>query len=55
VKAGPTPPTGKDRVLFNIGAEARVVTIVLVGEKRGDTLIVRGEEFGGHHEDHSAD
>jgi hypothetical protein len=28
-----------------IDTEAEMVTIVLVGEKRGDALIVRGEEF----------
>jgi hypothetical protein len=32
-----------------------VVTIILIGEKRGDALIVRGEEFEDHHEDHSAE
>jgi hypothetical protein len=46
---------GKYRVLFNLDCEARVATIVLVGEKRGDALIVQGVEFRGHHEDHSAD
>jgi len=46
---------GKYRVLFNIDTEAEVVTIVLVGEKRGDALIVRGEEFREHHEDHSSE
>jgi mRNA-degrading endonuclease RelE of RelBE toxin-antitoxin system len=46
---------GKYRVLFNADAAARAVTVVLVGEKRGDALIVRGEEFRGHHEDHPAE
>jgi len=41
---------GKYRVLFSVDEEAREVTIVLVGEKRGETLIVRGEEFTAHHE-----
>ncbi len=41
---------GKYRVLFNVDEPARVVTIVLVGEKRGDALVVQGEEFTGHHE-----
>lgn len=41
---------GKYRVLFNLDVEAREVTIILVGEKRGDSLIVRGEEFDAHHE-----
>jgi mRNA-degrading endonuclease RelE of RelBE toxin-antitoxin system len=43
---------GKYRVLFNVDTESETVTVVLVGEKRGDALIVRGEEFRGHHEDH---
>jgi len=41
---------GKYRVLFDVDERAREVTIVLVGEKRGETLVVRGEEFTGHHE-----
>src|SRR5262249_6566991 len=41
---------GNYRVLFNLDEDARGVTIVLVGEKRGDSLIVRGEEFTAHHE-----
>ena len=46
---------GKYRVLFNVDADAQVVTIVLVGEKRGEALLVRGEEFTEHHEDHPAE
>jgi hypothetical protein len=46
---------GKYRVLFHLDSEARVATLVLVGEKRGDTLIVQREEFRGRHEDHSAE
>jgi hypothetical protein len=46
---------GKYRVLFNLDEEAREVTIVLVGEKRGDSLIVREEEFTTHHESDSAE
>ncbi len=41
---------GKYRVLFNVDPGAEVVTIVLVGEKRGETLLVQGEEFTEHHE-----
>jgi mRNA-degrading endonuclease RelE of RelBE toxin-antitoxin system len=41
---------GKYRALFNLDEEAREVTIVLVGEKRDNSLIVRGEEFTAHHE-----
>src|SRR5437660_11045243 len=44
---------GKYRVLFNVDPAAEVVTIVLVGEKRGESLIVQGEEFTEHHEGHS--
>jgi hypothetical protein len=46
---------GKYRVLFNLDANAREVTVVLVGEKRGDSLIVRGEEFTAHHESDPAE
>jgi mRNA-degrading endonuclease RelE of RelBE toxin-antitoxin system len=46
---------GKYRVLFNVDPEAEVVTLVLVGEKRGNSLIVQGEEFTGHHEDNPAE
>jgi mRNA-degrading endonuclease RelE of RelBE toxin-antitoxin system len=46
---------GRYRVLFNVDVEAEIVTIMLVGEKRGNTLIVRGEEFREHHEDYSAE
>lgn len=42
---------GKYRVLFNVDAAAEAVTIVLVGEKRGDSLIVQGEEFTAHESD----
>ncbi len=41
---------GKYRVLFNVDTGADVITIVLVGEKRGDSLLVQGEEFIEHHE-----
>jgi len=46
---------GKYRVLFNLDLDARKVTIVLVGEKRGDSLNVRGEEFTAHHESNPAE
>src|SRR3954468_12416791 len=36
---------GKYRVLFNVDPETEVVMVVLVGEKRGDALLVRGEEY----------
>jgi mRNA-degrading endonuclease RelE of RelBE toxin-antitoxin system len=41
---------GKYRVLFRVDAPARVVTIVLVGEKRGEVLLVQGKEYAEHHE-----
>lgn len=44
---------GKYRVLFNVDATAHEVTIVLAGEKRGESLFVQGEEYTAHHEDHS--
>src|SRR5437879_2045693 len=43
---------GKYRVLFNVDPAAQVVTIVLVGEKQGESLLVQGEEFSEHHESH---
>jgi mRNA-degrading endonuclease RelE of RelBE toxin-antitoxin system len=46
---------GKYRVLFHVDEPAQVVTIVLVGEKRGEALIVQGEEFTGHHESDPAE
>ena len=41
---------GKYRVLFNVDVPARLVTVLAVGEKRGSSLFVRGEEFTEHHE-----
>jgi mRNA-degrading endonuclease RelE of RelBE toxin-antitoxin system len=41
---------GKYRVLFNVDVEKQEVTILLVGEKRGNALIVQGKEFSEHHE-----
>jgi hypothetical protein len=45
---------GNYRVLFNVEVDAQEVVIVLVGEKRGDSLIVQGKEFTHHHEGHTA-
>lgn len=39
---------GKYRVLFNVDPAEVVVTPMLVGEKRGRSLFVRGEEFTEH-------
>jgi mRNA-degrading endonuclease RelE of RelBE toxin-antitoxin system len=47
--------SGKYRILYNVDPGAQVATIIVVGEKRGNTLIVRGEEFTAHHEDHPAE
>src|SRR5437879_10502006 len=41
---------GKYRILFNVDPAVEVVTIVLVGEKQGESLLVQGEEFSEHHE-----
>ncbi len=46
---------GKYRVLFSVNEEERRVTIILVGEKRGNKLLVLGEEFSAHHEGNSAE
>lgn len=46
---------GDYRVLFNVEVQERHVTIVLVGKKRGEVLVVRGEEFTAHHESDSAE
>jgi mRNA-degrading endonuclease RelE of RelBE toxin-antitoxin system len=43
---------GKYRVLFNVDSATQAVTVVLVGEKRGQSLLVQGEEFTEHHESH---
>ena len=43
---------GKYRVLFRVDEASQVVTIVLVGEKRGEVLLVQGKEFTEHHESH---
>jgi mRNA-degrading endonuclease RelE of RelBE toxin-antitoxin system len=45
---------GKYRVLFSVHAHEKRVTIILVGEKRGNKLFVSGREFSEHHESDSA-
>lgn len=42
---------GKYRVLFNVDEAGEEITIILVGEKRGNSLFVQGEEFTGHESD----
>jgi mRNA-degrading endonuclease RelE of RelBE toxin-antitoxin system len=46
---------GKYRVLFSVDEEERLVTIIMVGEKRGNRLLVAGEEFREHHEGNSTE
>jgi mRNA-degrading endonuclease RelE of RelBE toxin-antitoxin system len=46
---------GKYRVLFSVDEDEQIATIILVGEKRGNRLLVMGEEFGEHHESDSAE
>jgi mRNA-degrading endonuclease RelE of RelBE toxin-antitoxin system len=41
---------GKYRFLFNVDEKIQEVTIILVGEKRGESLLVRGKEYTEHHE-----
>ena len=42
---------GMYRVLFSVDEDARLVTIILVGEKRGKRLLVLGGEFSEHESD----
>ncbi len=42
---------GDFRVLYNVDEDNSEVTIVAVGQKRGNKLIVEGEEFYGHQGD----
>jgi len=44
---------GKYRVLFNVDPAEELVTIVLVGEKQGEALVVQGERFTAHYESDS--
>jgi len=46
---------GKFRVLFDVDEKTEEVTIVLVGEQRGDSMLVQGEEFAEHHESDSTE
>lgn len=39
---------GDYRVLYDVDEVKRVVTVQVVGEKRGNKFIVQGEEFGEH-------
>lgn len=46
---------GKYRVLFNVDEVAETVTVILVGEKQGNQLLVQGQEFAAHHESDSTE
>jgi mRNA-degrading endonuclease RelE of RelBE toxin-antitoxin system len=46
---------GKYPILFQVDLEAQVVTVVLVGEQRGEALVVQGKEFSEHHESDSSE
>jgi mRNA-degrading endonuclease RelE of RelBE toxin-antitoxin system len=39
---------GDYRVLYDVDDAARIVTVELIGEKRGNRLIVQGQEFSEH-------
>jgi mRNA-degrading endonuclease RelE of RelBE toxin-antitoxin system len=43
---------GDYRILFDVDAVASVVQILVVGEKRGNALFVRGQEYIRHEADH---
>ena len=42
---------GDFRVLYDVDESQRVVTVQVVGDKRGNQLIVQGEEFSEHESD----
>jgi len=42
---------GRYRVLFSVEPGERMVTVILVGEKRGGSLIVQKERFAAHEGD----
>jgi mRNA-degrading endonuclease RelE of RelBE toxin-antitoxin system len=42
---------GRYRVLFSVDAAEATVTILLVGEKRGNSLYVQGKRFTAHESD----
>src|SRR5262245_4409860 len=41
------------RILFSVDEDEKLVTIILVGEKRGNRLLVLGQEFTEHESDPS--
>ena len=44
---------GDYRVLFNVDQASQTVTLMVVGEKQGNKLVVQGKEFTRHHESHT--
>jgi mRNA-degrading endonuclease RelE of RelBE toxin-antitoxin system len=46
---------GRYRVLFNVDSETHTVAVLVIGEKRGEKLFVRGKEFTAHHESDPAE
>jgi mRNA-degrading endonuclease RelE of RelBE toxin-antitoxin system len=46
--------SGKYRILYYVDVDTQLVTIVAAGEKRGNVLLVRGEEFS-EYEDYPAE
>ena len=46
---------GRYRVLFSVQQVERQVSIVLVGEKRGESLLVQRRRFTAHHESYPTD
>ena len=46
---------GRYRVLFMVARAERRVSVALVGEKRGETLLVQGRRYSAHHESHPAE
>jgi hypothetical protein len=39
---------GDYRILYDVDEDTRVVTIQVIGEKRGNRLLVQGQEFTEH-------
>jgi mRNA-degrading endonuclease RelE of RelBE toxin-antitoxin system len=45
---------GDYRVLYDVDEASRMVTVLVVGEKRGNRLVVQGREFTSHESDRPA-
>ena len=46
---------GDYRVLFDVDPDEQIVQVLVIGEKQGNQLFVRGQEFTRHHETDSAE